>query len=200
MRATAVLHPAFGLPRRQSSMTPEQALDLALLGIAMAQPLALDRMVTLLQRVASPLLQPTAEVVEGRVQCLARRGLLAMADPGPSAAVVRRTAAGMRHARQLLRMPTPPRGAAHHGLVFMLKVCLLDLLVDSDSAAVVSELRRDLLEELRTAEHAARHCRCTSPFTRQWLARRVARLRDDLVWLEDLAAAGAASRPCPSGR
>ena len=192
MAAVALLHRALERPSRVSALTAEQALDLALLGITVAQPLALDRIAALLQRIAAPLLQPTADVIEGRLRDLTRRGLLAIAADKPGPAVTRRTAAGLRHLRQLLRTPAPPRGATHHDLVFMLKACLLDLLADADRAVVIDELRLDLRSALAAAEHAAGHCRSTSPFARHWLDRQVARLRDDLQWLDSLAGVGCA--------
>jgi hypothetical protein len=118
----------------------------------MAQPLGLNRIAGLLQRIACPLLQPTADVIESRLQELARRGMLSIAAAGTGPAVARRTAAGLRHLRQLLCMPAPPRGATHHDLVFMLKACLLDLLGDADRAAVIGELRQDLRAALAAAE------------------------------------------------
>jgi hypothetical protein len=69
----------------------------------------------------------------------------------------------------------------------MLKACLLDLLVDSDRAVVIDELRLDLRAALGAAEHAACHCRSSGAFTRHWLDRQVSRLRDDLLWLDGLA-------------
>ncbi|HXE88338.1 MAG TPA: hypothetical protein VN524_16235 [Hyphomicrobiaceae bacterium] len=183
----AVAHPAFVRSERWSLLTVGQALELALLGITMAQPLGLERIVGLLQRIACPLLQPTADVIESRLQDLARRGLLSISAAGTGSAVARRTAAGLRHLRQLLCTPAPPRGAAHHDLVFMLKACLLDLLGDADRATVIDELRQDLHAALAAAEHAAGHCRSSSPFARHWLDRQVTRLRDDLLWLDSLA-------------
>ena len=173
----------------------------------MAQPLALDRIGGLLQHIAAPLLQPTADVIEGRLRDLTRRGLLAIVADKPGSAVARRTAAGVRHLRQLLRTPAPPRGATYHDLVFMLKACLLDLLADADRLAVIDELRLDLHAALAAAEHAAHHCRSSSPFARHWLDRQVTRLRDDLQWLDGLAEVGCVTRcrarkptpPCPTG-
>jgi hypothetical protein len=186
MGAVALLRP---LPERPpSALTPEQALELALLAIAMAQPLPLDRVAALLTRIAAPLLRPTIDVIETRVQDLARRGLLVMAADRPRQAVVRCRGAGLRHLRRLLRTPAPPRGATHHDLAFMLKVCLLDLLAVPDRAAVTDELRQDLQAALAAAAHAASHCRSSSPFARHWLDRQVTRLRDDLQWLDSLSA------------
>jgi hypothetical protein len=193
MAFVALLDPARERPQRASALTPEQALELALLGIAMAQPLALDRIADLLRRIAAPLLQPTTDVIEGRLRDLMRRGLLASATDKEESAIARRTDAGARHLRHLLRTPAPPRGATHHDLVFMLKACLLDRLVDGDRAAVINELRLDLRTALGSAEHAARHCRSTSPFARHWLDRQVWRLRDELRWLDSLAELGCAS-------
>jgi hypothetical protein len=187
MASVALLYRAVERPLRVAAMTPEQALELALLGITMARPLALGRIAGLLQRIAAPLLQPTADVIESRLRDLARRGLLAIVADKSGSAVARRTAAGVRHLRQLLRTPAPPRGATHHDLAFMLKACLLDLLVDADRAAVINELRLDLHSALAAAEHAAGHCRSSSPFARHWLDRQVTRLRDDLAWLDGLA-------------
>lgn len=183
----AVANPAFVRAERWPLLTVGQALELALLGITMAQPLGLERIAGLLQRIACPLLQPTADVIESRLQDLARRGLLSIATAGTGPAVARRTAAGLRHLRQLLCTPAPSRGAAHHDLVFMLKACLLDLLGDDDRATVIDELRQDLHAALAAAEHAAGHCRSSSPFARHWLDRQVTRLRDDLMWLDSLA-------------
>jgi hypothetical protein len=182
MASVALLRPAFQRPQATPPLTSEQALELTLLAVTVAQPLALDRAADLLQRIAAPLLQPTADVIESRLRDLGQRGRLAIA-----AGVVRRTAAGLRHLRRLLRTPAPPRGAAHHDLVFMLKACLLDLLEDDDRAAVIDELRQDLRAALAVAEHAARRCRSSSPFAHHWLDRQVTRLRDDLQWLEGLA-------------
>ena len=187
MAAVALLHRALERPSRVPALTAEQALELALLGITVAQPLALDRIAALLQQIAAPLLQPTADVIEGRLRDLTRRGLLAIAADKPGPAVARRTAAGVRHLRQLLRTAGPPRGATHHDLVFMLKACLLDLLADGDRATVIDELRLDLRSALAAAEHAAGHCGSSSPFTRLWLDRQVTRLRADLAWLDGLA-------------
>jgi hypothetical protein len=196
-RSLAVAHPATVRSQRWPVLTVGQALEMALLGISMAQPLALDRIAGLLQQITCPLLQPTADVIDGRLQDLARRGLLAIAS-GSGPAVARRTPAGVRHLRQLLRTAGPPRGATHHDLVFMLKTCLLDLLAAEDRALVIGELRA-------AAEHAAGHCRSSSPFAHHWLDRQVSRLRDDLLWLDSLTEIDgegspvSATPPCPTG-
>lgn len=187
MASIALMSRALERHQVPSPLTPEQALELALLAVTMAQPLPLDRAADLLRHIAAPLLQPTAEVIEGRLRELARRGLLAIAGEEPGPLVARRTAAGMRHLRQLLRTPAPPRGATHHDLAFMLKACLLDLLAAADRTLVIDELRRDVRAALAAAEHAAEHCRSPSPFARHWLGRQVSRLRDDLQWLDSLA-------------
>lgn len=197
MASVALLPRALERPPRAVPLTPEQALDMALLAVTMAQPLALDRAADLLRRIAAPPLQPTVDVVEGRLRDLSRRGLIAIAAEKPGPAMARRTAAGLRHLRQLLRAPSPPRGATHHDLVFMLKTCLLDLLVEEDRATVIDELRLDLRAALAAAEHAAGHCRSSSPFARHWLARQATRLRDDLLWLDSLTELEGAKRPSP---
>jgi hypothetical protein len=170
------------------TLSLEQALELAVLAVTMARPLSLDRIAELLRRILSPPLQPTLEVVEIRLQELARRGLVVIAAHKPGRTLVRRSAAGMRYARTLLRMPGPPPGAAHYDLAFMLKVCMLDVLTDDDRPAVVAELRCDLQTALAGAEEAARHCRATSAYAHHWLERQVSRRRDDLRWLEGVAA------------
>jgi Putative AphA-like transcriptional regulator len=179
-------------PRSEPSLGLEQALELAVLGIAMARPLSLDRVAELLRRILSPPLQPTLEVVETRVQDLARRGLVIITAHKPGRTMVRCSASGIRYARTLLRLPSPPQGAPHHDVAVMLKVCMLDVLADGDRAAVVAELRRDLQASLVVAEEAARHCRSTSSYARLWLDRQVSRLRDDLRWLEGVAAGSTA--------
>lgn len=183
---------AANAPAAPSRITPplnlEQALELAVLGITMARPLSLDRIAELLRRILSPPLQPTLEVVEIRLQDLARRGLVIITAHKPGRTLVRRSAAGVRYARTLLRMPGPPPGAAHYDLAFMLKVCMLDVLTAADRPAVVAELRRNLRTALTAAEEAARHCRATSAYAHHWLERQVSRLRDDLRWLEGVAA------------
>jgi hypothetical protein len=175
--------------RAATSLGLEQALELAVLGITMARPLTLDRIAELLRRILSPALQPTIEVVENRLQDLARRGLVIITAPEPGRTLIRRSAAGVRYARTLLQLPGPPPGAAHRDLAVMLKVCMLDVLADGDRPAVVAELRRDLQAALAAAEEAARHCRSTSPYAHLWLERQVSRLRDDLRWMEGVAAA-----------
>ncbi len=174
--------------RAASSLGLEQALELAVLGITMARPLPLDRIAELLRRILSPALQPTLEVVENRLQELARRGLVIITAHKPGCTLVRRSAAGMRYARTLLQLPGPPPGAAHRDLAVMLKVCMLDVLADGNRPAVVAELRRELQAALTAAEAAARHCRSTSAYAHLWLERQVSRLRDDLRWMEGVAA------------
>jgi len=171
-----------------SVLSLEQALDLAVLGLTMARPLLLERVAELLRRIMSPPLQPTLEVVDARLQDLARRGLVVIAAQRPGRMLVRRSSAGLRYARTLLRTPGPLPGAAHRDLAFMLKVCMLDVLADGDRAAVVAELRRDLQTALAAAEEAARHCRSTSAYAHHWLERQVARLRGDICWLEGVTA------------
>lgn len=178
-----------GPTRAAPSLGLEQTLELAMLGVTMARPLSLDRVAELLRRILSPALQPTLEVVETRLQDLARRGLVVIAVYKQGRTLVRRSAAGVRYARTLLRMPAPPQGAAHRDLAVMLKVCMLDVLADGDRPAAVAELRRDLQATLAAAEEAARHCRSTSAYAHLWLERQVSRLRDDLRWLDGVAAA-----------
>jgi hypothetical protein len=206
-RSLAVVDSAPARSQRWPVLTVGQALEMALLGITMTQPLALDRIAGLLQQITCPLLQPTADVIDGRLQDLARRGLLSIAN-GSGPAVARRTPAGVRHLHQLLRTAGPPRGATHHDLVFMLKACLLDLLAAEDRALVIDELRLDLRGALAAAEHAAGHCRSASAFAHRWLDRQVSRLRDDLQWLDSLTALegardsierGRTTPPCPTG-
>jgi hypothetical protein len=184
----AVNAPASSPSRTPSSLNLEQALELAVLGITMARPLSLDRIAELLRRILFPTLQPTLDVVETRLQDLARRGLVVITAHKPGGTLVRRSAAGVRYARTLLRLPGPPESVPHHDLAVMLKVCMLDVLTDGDRPAVVAELRRDLQAALAAAEEAARHCRSTSTYAHLWLERQVSRLRDDLRWLEGVAA------------
>jgi Putative AphA-like transcriptional regulator len=169
----------------------EQTLELAVLGVTMTRPLSLDRIAELLRRILSPALQPTLDVVETRLEDLARRGLVVITAHKPGRTLIRRSAAGVRHARTLLRLPGPPQGTAHHDLAVMLKICMLDVLADADRPAVVAELRRDLQAALAAAEEAARHCGSTSAYAHLWLERQASRLRDDLCWLEGVAAAPA---------
>jgi hypothetical protein len=180
--------------RSVPSLGLEQALELAILGIIMARPLSLDRIAELLRRILSPPLQPTLDVVETRLQDLACRGLVITAHK-PGRTLVRRSAAGMRYARTLLRLPSPPRGVPHHDLAVMLKVCMLDVLADDDRPAVVADLRHDLQAALAAAEEAARHCRATSAYAQLWLDRQVSRLRDDLRWLDGIAAGSTGQYP-----
>jgi hypothetical protein len=172
------------LTQTAPSLGPEQTLELAVLGVIMARPLPLDRIAELLRRILSPALQPTLEVVEARLQDLARRGFVVITEQKPGRTLVRRSAAGVRHAQMLLRTPGP----AHRDLAVMLKVCMLDVLADGDRPAVVAELRRDLQIALAAAEEAARHCRSTSAYAHLWLERQVSRLRDDLRWLDGVVA------------
>jgi hypothetical protein len=109
--------------RSVQSLGLEQALELAILGIIMARPLALDRVAELLRRILSPPLQPTLDVVEARVQDLARRSLVVITAHNPGRSLVRRSAAGMRYAGMLLRLPSPPRGTPHHDVSVMLSRC-----------------------------------------------------------------------------
>jgi hypothetical protein len=178
-------------PRTVPLLGLEQALDLAILGIIMARPLSLDRVAELVRRILPPPLQPTLEVVEARLQDLARRGLVVITVHNPGRTLVRRAAAGMRHARMLLRLPSPPPGAPHHDVAVMLKVCMLDVLTGEERPAVVADLRRGLQVALAAAEEAARHCRSTGSSAHLWLERQVARLRDDLRWLDAVAAGSA---------
>lgn len=176
-------------PRAPVHLSTEQALELAVLGIVMARPLSVDRVADLVRRVMAPPVQPTLDVVEGRLQDLACRGLVAFTAHESGRTLVRRSAAGMRHARALLRLPPPP-GAAHRDLVFMLKVCMLDMLAEAHRPAAIDDLRRDLQSALDDAEQAARRCRSTSVYAHQWLERQASRLRDDLRWLTGMAIGG----------
>jgi hypothetical protein len=189
VNAAAAAQTTSAQPRALVPLNTEQALELALLGIVMARPLSLDRVSDLVRRIMAPPVQPTLDVVEGRLQDLARRGLVVITAREPGRALIRRSAAGVRHARVLLRMPGPPPGAAHRDLVFMLKVCMLDVLAAADRPEAIDELRRDLQSALDSAEQAARHCRSTSVYAHQWLERQASRLRDDLRWLTGLTAA-----------
>jgi hypothetical protein len=185
--------PAPAPPRSAPFLGLEQALELAVLGITMGRPLSLDHVAELLRRILLPPLQPTLDVVEARLQDLARRGLVVITAHKPGRTLVRRSAAGLRHARTLLRLPIPPQGAAHHDVAIMLKVCMLDVLADDNRRAVIAELRRDLEAALAAAEEAARHCRSTSSYAHLWLDRQVSRLHDDLRWLDGVAAGSAGS-------
>ncbi len=176
-------------PRAPAPLSTEQALELAVLGIVMARPLSPDRVADLVRRIMAPPVQPTLDVVEGRLQDLARRGLVVITAREPGCALVRRSAAGVRYARALLQLPGPWPGAAHRDLVFILKVCMLDVLAAADRSKAIDELRRDLQSALDSAEQAARHCRSTSIYAHQWLERQASRLRDDLRWLTGLTTA-----------
>ena len=84
-------------------------LELALLGIVMARSLSIDRVSDLVRRIVAPV-QPTLDVVEGRLQDLARRGLVVITARESGRALVRRSAAGVRHARGSCGLPDRRRG------------------------------------------------------------------------------------------
>jgi hypothetical protein len=65
---------------------------------------------------------------------------------------------------------------------------MLDVLTDEERQAVIADLRRGLQAALAAAEEAARHCRSTSGYAHLWLERQASRLRDDLRWLDGIAA------------
>jgi hypothetical protein len=175
-------------PNPPSCLNLEQALELAVIGIAMVRPLSPESIAELLRRIMPPPLQPTLDVVETRLRDLARRGLVVIAVQEAGPTLVRRSAAGVRYARALMRLPGPTRVAAHYHLAFMLRVCLLDVLPGNDRPAVLAELRRELQIALATAEEATRDCRSTGAHAHHWLERQVSRLRDDIRWLDELAA------------
>lgn len=207
MAPVALLRPLSDRFPSAPALSPEQALDLAVIGIAGAAPLPVDHIVDLLQRIAAPHMHPTADVIEGRLRELACRGQISLVAGRRGSVAVLRTAAGLRHLCELLRRPMPPRGAAYRDLLFVMKASLLDLLAADERASVIAGLHQDLQAALAAAEHAVCRSHAAGPFVRRWLERQVARLRDDLLSLDGLADGADVARPvpasippCPSGR
>jgi hypothetical protein len=167
----------------------DHAIELLLLGVAAAGPRGSDRFAVLLRRIACPAMQPTADVIDGHLRNLRERGLIEITVDRDGNAIIRRTAAGANHLREMLRMPGPPVSSLHHELAFVLKVCLLDLMDAEDRLPIVEDLVRDRKAALTVAADAAQRCRSPSQSTHRWLARQASRLREDIAWLEDLVPA-----------
>src|SRR5690242_3425468 len=68
-----------------------------------------------------PVLQPTAEVIDDHLRSLEQQGLVETATDRNGTVTIRRTAAGARRLRDMLRMPGPPASSIHHELAFGLK-------------------------------------------------------------------------------
>src|SRR5689334_9548809 len=128
-------------PNEVSSFA-DHAIELLLLAIVAAGPRDRDQFADLLGRIACPVLQPTAEVIDDHLRSLEQQGLVETATDRNGTVTIRRTAAGARRLRDMLRMPGPPASSIHHELAFGLKVCLLDLMDAEDRSSVVQGLLR----------------------------------------------------------
>lgn len=183
-------------------------LDLALLGLA-AEPrppqqrLTVERAAGLLRRLGGPLLSPTLDVVTGRARRLLEAGYVeAVRDPAaPPTAVslggigapaaqlhLRLTPAGAQRLRDLLLAPEPEGAAPQADLAFALKLCMMDRLDNAGRARLLDQAIAIKERDRAAADHAARHCQASSPYTRLWLERQAARLADDIAWLRSLPA------------
>jgi hypothetical protein len=180
-------------------------LDLALLGLA-AEPrqqrLTVERAAGLLRRLGGPLLSPTLDVVTGRARRLLEAGYVE-AVRGPAAPPsglqagacasaaqlhLRLTRAGVQRLKDLLLAPGPDDAAPQADLAFALKLCLMDRLDRAGRAQLLAQAIALKERDCAAADHAARHCGASSPYTRLWLERQAARLADDIAWLRSLPA------------
>src|SRR5258706_2698680 len=87
--------PAEGhLDPNDASSFADHAIELLLLGVAAAGPRGSDRFAALLRRIACPVMQPTAEVIDGHLRSLEERGLIETTTDRNGTVTIRRTAAG----------------------------------------------------------------------------------------------------------
>jgi len=183
-------------------------LDLALLGLA-AEPrppqqrLTVERVAGLLRRLGGPLLSPTLDVVTGRARRLLEAGYVEMvrdpaappaasrdgAYPAPAQLHLRLTRSGAQRLRDLLLAPEAEDAAPPADLAFALKLCMMDRLDRVGRARLLDQAIAAKERDRAAADHAARHCQASSPFTRLWLERQAVRLADDIAWLRSLPAA-----------
>jgi hypothetical protein len=185
--------------RSSATLTPEDILDLAMLGAAAEAALPVGALPVILREIGGDAVTPTADVVAGRAADLAARGLLVEAPTlgggamGGGAWAVATSAAGRRHARALMCRPGPPVDSPLGAVADRLRLCLLDLLDPADRGAVLMQLetaRRERLGRLRRAET---HCPCRHSFMRRWLAHETGRLDAELSWIGRLASKGGAT-------
>jgi hypothetical protein len=140
-------------------------------------------------------LQPTSDVVAGRIAVLVETGLLtALPDDMPGDVRWRPAASGSAPLQRLLMMPSASPVDALAAVCACLKICFLEMLEP--------EARDALMVDLRGAHRRAldRHrlrsgCPCRCVFVQRRLARDVERWEAELIWLEALGSEVAPARP-----
>ena len=171
-----------------ATLTPEDILDLAVLGAAAETALPVGALPIILREIGGDAVTPTADVVAGRAADLAARGLLVEAPTlGGGAWAVATSAAGRRHARTLMQRPGPPVDSPLGAVADRLRLCLLDLLEPADRGAVLAQLEATRRERLGRLRRAETHCPCRHSFMRRWLAHETGRLDAELSWIGGLA-------------
>lgn len=176
-----------------ATLTPEEILDLAVLGAAAEAALPVSALPIILREIGGDAVTPTADVVAGRTADLAARGLLVEASTlgggsiGGGTWAVATSAAGHRHARALMRRPGPPVDSPLGAVADRLRLCLLDLLEPADRGAVLAQLEATRRERLGRLRRAETHCPCRHSFMRRWLAHETGRLDAELSWIGGLA-------------
>jgi hypothetical protein len=119
--------------RAPSRLGPNEALRLSVLGSAAGRPLPLEILIDLAREVGGCCWHPTPDVVLDCVDGLVDRGLLAVveSDRIGISSIVSVTAAGRKHARDLMRLGISTAGEDMSRTLVLLKVAFLDLLEPS---------------------------------------------------------------------
>jgi len=168
-------------------LTPNDVLDLAVLGVTGERARTAQEIVAVVKRVGGPRFQPTGEVIADRVAALAEAGLVA---PRPGRAsgepVWQPSAAGRAHIHRLLVMRGGSPGEALAAVCARLKICFLGMIGPKARGAVLEDLLTAHRRALSDARAALGGCPCRCPLVQRCLARDVERWEAEIAWLEAL--------------
>lgn len=169
---------------------PNEALRLAVLGVAAHGPVDLDELIATVGWVGGAAWRPCADVVLASVETLLLQGLLAdseMATPGV-APVLTVTPAGSDCLATLLRAPPPTGWGQLRNLFMTLQAVFLDLLPVPDRDVQLDRMIRDVEDERKSCEMRYRDHARPPPFVARLAAREHGRLDSDTAWLRSLRA------------
>lgn len=169
-------------------LSPNNVLDLAVLGVASERARTAAEVVSVVKRVGGARFQPTTDVIVGRIAALAEAGLLtSMPDATSGGLRWRPSASGRAHVQRLLMAQSASPADALAAVCACLKICFLEMLEPEARDAVLIDLMAAHRRALSQAQGALSGCPCRCAFVQRYLAREVERWEAELSWLEALA-------------
>jgi DNA-binding PadR family transcriptional regulator len=169
-------------------LSPNQVLDLAVLGLTSERARTPAEVVAAVKQIGAARFQPITDVIIGRLVALAEAGLLTSArDESIGEVVWRPSRAGQAHMERLLLMPSGSPVDTLAAVCACLKLCFLELLRPDARDAVIEDLLATHRRALDQAQAALAGDACRCPLVQRCLARDVERWEAELCRLEAVA-------------